>query len=461
MSDNQGTYVGQIFGGRYHLIEKLGEGGMGEVYKATDTNLNINVAVKTLRLELAANPTFKARFQKEAAAAAKVRHQNNVLIYLYGLQQEHLPPFIAMECLHGETLRDVIEREGVFEVNRAVRLICEICAGVGKAHREGILHRDLKPENVMIISSNDDDEEEEKIKVVDFGLARLPDSKFTNTGQFIGGTVSHMPPEQWRGLKLDARADVYSLGVILYEMLAGSLPFQSETFEGWMRCHLDETAPPLPPDLPREISDVVMKSLDKDREVRPESANALKTELKSALKAANLRITVPSPPPVPVPFPAPAPPFKPSKPKKWLVVTAGILVLVLGAFLIAALIIYVNFPRWQPPVNTANENSNTSPANVINNAANNAANVNLAAATPVNSPANAVVAPSTNKGTGNSTNPDAGGGLGSSNPNANLNVNQNPGNSGNPYTRRTPVNINVSKPPFNSNKGNTKPVINP
>ncbi len=277
----------------YRLIKKIGQGGMGVVYEATDTRLNRNVAIKILPPELTQNPERSARFQQEAQLAAAFNHPNIATVHDVG--EDRGVSFIVMEVVRGDSLRELV-RQGPLEVERAVEIACGVAAGLARAHREGVLHRDLKPDNVMLT-------DEGQPKILDFGLgkliqeARLPDAPavsyaptatidaadhqgspyVTRDGQVIG-TLSYMSPEQLQGGAVDARTDVFSFGVMLYEMLAGGRPFGgNSTLETMTAILRDEPAPleSSRPGLPGELRTIVDRCLAKDPAERYASGQEL------------------------------------------------------------------------------------------------------------------------------------------------------------------------------------------
>ena len=197
----------------YHIIEKLGEGGMGIVYKAQDTKLNRSVALKFLPEHLSASEQEKARFLQEARAAASLNHPN--ICTIYGIDENSGQIFIAMELIEGQTLR---EKTQTFSVKQSVEIGIQIADGLAAAHEKGIVHRDIKPENIMIRKDG-------IVQIMDFGLAKLRGSTRLTTSRSLLGTIAYMSPEQVQGLETDHRTDVFSLGIILYELLAGQSPF--------------------------------------------------------------------------------------------------------------------------------------------------------------------------------------------------------------------------------------------
>ena len=282
--------IGLILDSKYQLLEHLGEGGMGSVYRARRLHIGDDVAVKLLSRDLTRDQNAIERFRREARAAAMIRHPNIVSIHDFNdADDKNHEAYIVMELVRGESLRKVIQREGRLSVERAVSLMRDVCAGVGVAHRQGLLHRDLKPDNI-IVSPGSQVGERESAKVVDFGLAKVRDaanvSALTQTGTLLG-TLYYMSPEQCRSEQLDARADVYSLGAIVYEMLSGRPPFVADNPVGLIAKHLGE----LPADFPQylairpAVADVCFRALAKNREQRQADAITFADELQAALAA--------------------------------------------------------------------------------------------------------------------------------------------------------------------------------
>src|SRR6185503_8804020 len=229
---NPDPLIGHVIDGKYQLKAKLGEGGMSVVYQARRVHIGDDVAVKILTGKFVKDDAALARFRREARAAAMLRHPNVITIHDFGeTGDEHAPAFIVMEFVKGTPLRELLSSEDHFSVERGLRLMRGICAGVGAAHRQGVVHRDLKPENILVVAP-EDDFELESVRVVDFGLAKLlADAEATSSGAVVG-TPFYMSPEQCLGEALDARSDVYSLGAMFYEMLSGRQPFGGETVSG-------------------------------------------------------------------------------------------------------------------------------------------------------------------------------------------------------------------------------------
>jgi serine/threonine-protein kinase len=278
---NTDPLIGHKIDGKYALEAKLGEGGMSVVYRARRVHIGDDVAVKILTGKFVTDDAALARFRREARAAAMLRHPNVITIHDFGETDDvHAPAYIVMEFVKGTPLRELLRSEHHFSVERSVRLMRGICAGVGSAHRQGVIHRDVKPENILVVAP-DDDFEVESVRVVDFGLAKLlADAGAASSGAVVG-TPFYMSPEQCLGEPLDARSDVYSLGTMFYEMLSGKRPFEAETVSGVINRHLQEPPPPLAESLgiPRRVSIGIMHALAKDPDDRPQSATELARQM--------------------------------------------------------------------------------------------------------------------------------------------------------------------------------------
>ncbi len=287
-TDTIDPLVGHTLEGKYLILSRLGAGGMGSVYRARRVHIGDEVAVKVLLQEFVKNTSALERFRREARAAAMLQHPNIVTIHDYGESTEAAAPaFIVMELVRGTLLRDIIENEKRITPQRAVALMKSICAGVGAAHRSQIVHRDIKPDNIIALPP-EPDTEGERVKVLDFGIAKLRDmvgtAALTQTGTVIG-TPYYMSPEQCKAEHLDARSDVYSLGAMMYEMLAGGPPFTAATATGIVAKHLTQPPPPLPPELrvPADLEAVIMRALSKEQTGRQSDATEFSRELQSAL----------------------------------------------------------------------------------------------------------------------------------------------------------------------------------
>ncbi len=310
--------IGLVLDSKYKLIESLGQGGMGSVFRAQRLHIGDEVAVKLLHHDLVREKQALERFRREARTAALIRHPNVVSIHDFndGTGQTS-EAYIVMELVRGVSLGNLLRREGRMSPERAVRLMQDICAGVGVAHRQGLLHRDLKPDNVIVVPPSHEGDEE-TAKVVDFGLAKVRDvtaqTALTQTGAVIG-TLYYMAPEQCNGDELDARADVYSLGAMLYEMLTGGPPFRSNNFAGLISKHLHEPPPHFPASLgvSSTIESVCLRALAKNRDHRQPDAIAFGRELQKAFTA-------------PVSYWPTASVTTPRSPLRWIIAAAGVFI---------------------------------------------------------------------------------------------------------------------------------------
>jgi serine/threonine protein kinase/Flp pilus assembly protein TadD len=266
--------TGFTFAGRYQVVEELGKGGMGSVYKVLDKEINAKVALKLIKPEIAADQKTIDRFRNELKLARMIGHKN--VCRMFDLGREEDKYFITMEYVPGEDLKSFIHRVGRLPVNKAVAIARQLSEGLAEAHRHGIVHRDLKPQNIIIDTDGNP-------RIMDFGIAREVDAKgLTGEGVLIG-TPEYMSPEQAETKAVDGRSDIYSLGVILYEMLTGTVLFSGETPLGIAMKHKTET-PPDPsesnPLIPQDLSRLVLKCLEKDREARYQKAEDLGADLK-------------------------------------------------------------------------------------------------------------------------------------------------------------------------------------
>ena len=276
---------------RYRIIRELGAGGMGSVFLAEQIAVgNRLVALKVLLRKLLDDPEFLMRFGNEAASTGRIRHPNVVTIYESG-QADDGTPYIGMEYLEGETLRQALQSRGAMPVWECAEILQQVARGLHAAHKLGIIHRDLKPDNIFLTRG---DEGELIVKVVDFGIAKLLDSSTVTMTGVLLGTPAYMSSEQASGMsseELDARSDVYSLGIVLYEMLTGRVPFYSDTPLGYIRKHMLEEPPAfrfVNPGLsvPPEVEEVVMKAILKDRDLRYQTAVEFAADFVKAVQAA-------------------------------------------------------------------------------------------------------------------------------------------------------------------------------
>jgi beta-lactam-binding protein with PASTA domain/predicted Ser/Thr protein kinase len=281
----------QVLGERYEIGGVLGRGGMAEVHRGRDLRLGREVAVKVLRSDLARDPSFQVRFRREAQASASLNHPAIVAVYDTGEDRTSIgaTPYIVMEYVEGETLRDVLRREGRLAPERAMSLCADICGALDFSHRNGIVHRDVKPGNVMITPQG-------AVKVMDFGIARaVSDSAATMTSTAaVIGTAQYLSPEQARGDSVDARSDVYSLGCMLYELVTGAPPFTGDSPVAVAYQHVRED-PKLPssinPAIPAELDAILLKAMSKNPANRYQSAADMRNDLLRALAGQRVEAT--------------------------------------------------------------------------------------------------------------------------------------------------------------------------
>jgi eukaryotic-like serine/threonine-protein kinase len=277
----------ELLGGQFLIKQKIGSGGMGAVYKAVQPEMNRMVAVKILHPKLANRKDLVSRFRREARAMSHLTHPNTVKVMMYG-ELEDGSLYIVMEHLEGRNLNQVVRKEGPLPIERAIPVLIQVCGALQEAHLQGIVHRDLKPENIFLSTNGG---LKDYPKVLDFGLAKVterelrPGSVMLTQEGMVFGTPEFMSPEQAQGKVLDARADIYSLAVILYEVLTGKLPFEARTPMEYIQLHV--TKPPISLDervqgktFPQGLSGVILKALEKKPENRYQSA----VEFAEALK---------------------------------------------------------------------------------------------------------------------------------------------------------------------------------
>ena len=266
--------IGKVLGSRYKIEEKIGAGGMAVVYRGVDTLLGRSVTIKILRENLAGDPDVVRSFRREAHAAASLSHPNIVNVYDVGREGELY--YIIMEYIEGRSLKQVIQDEGTISPGRAVFIALQICEALQHAHRHNIIHRDIKPHNILITP-------EGRAKVTDFGIARAITSATVTYTQSIVGSVYYFSPEQANGGLALEISDIYSLGIVLYEMLTGAVPFSGDTPVSIALKHVRDEIPypsEINPDIPQELEDIVMKAVEKAPDDRYASAEELAGDLK-------------------------------------------------------------------------------------------------------------------------------------------------------------------------------------
>jgi serine/threonine-protein kinase len=269
---NEGT----LLNNRYQLLEQLGSGGMAEVFRARDLMLDRNVAIKILRRDFSGNENFQNNFKQEARAAANLSHPNIVTVHDFGFADEML--YIVMEYIPGKDLKQLIRERGRFPVEDAIPLIFQACAGIGYAHRAGLVHCDVKPHNMLVSSDG-------RLKVTDFGIARalstiMPGEK----SDVVWGSPLYFAPEQAKGDAPSPASDVYSLGVVLYELLSGTPPFTAGSADELARLHISGRPIPIReylPDIPTALEEIIMKVLSKEPAARYRTADQLGRVLKT------------------------------------------------------------------------------------------------------------------------------------------------------------------------------------
>jgi serine/threonine protein kinase len=306
----QDPFIGrEILGGQFRILQKIGTGGMGSVYKAEQPAMNRMVAIKILHPKLAGRKDLTSRFRREARAMSQLTHPNTVKVFMYGELEEDGSLYIVMEFLEGKNLNQSVRKEGPMGIERAIPVLVQVCGALNEAHEMGIVHRDLKPENIFLCSQGG---MKDYPKVLDFGLAKVterqmrPGSIILTQEGMVFGTPEFMSPEQAQGKTLDARSDIYSLAVILYEVLTGKLPFSAKTPMEYIQKHVME--PPIllnervpGKTFPAGLQDVIARALAKKPEDRFQSANEFATALAVFGEPGSERALTalsPSPPPM-------------------------------------------------------------------------------------------------------------------------------------------------------------------
>ena len=316
--------MSEILNDRYRLDKPLGEGGMAIVYQASDLMLERTIAVKILRKDFSASLAFQERFKEEARAAANLTHPNIVTVHDFGFDKDQL--FIVMEYVPGTDLKQIIGESGFLSVEHASHLFVQACAGIGYAHRAGLVHCDIKPHNMLITPDH-------RLKVTDFGIARaLASVKHDEQSQAIWGSPAYFSPEQAAGRAPSPASDVYSLGVVFYEMLTGQLPFTNPSPQELALLHRYES-PPLPteinPDISPELEEIILKVLSKEPNSRYRTADQLGRIVISFTETEEMF----SPTEIPAPIPDQGPLKtildleKKGAEKQWLTILLGLLAL--------------------------------------------------------------------------------------------------------------------------------------
>jgi len=294
-----------LLNGRYRLVAQQGSGGMAVIYKAVDQFLGRTVAVKVLRPSLTADPTFIARFRNEARSVANLSHPNIVTVHDVGSDQQM--QYIVMEYVEGQDLKKIIRRDGLLAIDLAIDLAIQICAGIGFAHRAGIVHADVKPQNILVT-------EDYRVKVTDFGIAQaLADTQPTQRADVVWGSPQYFAPEQARGEKPTPASDVYAIGIILFEMLTGRLPYSGASQQELAIAHLRDRVPLVTefnPSVPENLAKIVYKVMSKEPTLRYRMADQLGHILRTyrdrshaPTSTSNMPIDVPEsiPPSIPLP----------------------------------------------------------------------------------------------------------------------------------------------------------------
>ncbi|MBZ9686748.1 Stk1 family PASTA domain-containing Ser/Thr kinase [Clostridium estertheticum] len=278
--------IGTLLLNRYELLEKIGEGGMGTVYKAKCHLLNRFVTVKILKAELSNDEDFVARFKREATSVARLSHPNIVNVHDVGAEKQI--NFIVMEYIDGKTLKQIIKENGRLDSQKTLDIVFQVAKALECAHKNNIIHRDIKPDNIMIMEDN-------MVKVMDFGIAKVADSRTVTNSQNVMGTVRYFSPEQAKGNFVDCRTDIYSLGIVMYEMVTGQVPYNAESSISIAMMHIQ--GPVIPPkeiftDIPENINQIILKSMQKEPIKRYQTAREMADILKTIKEYPNFKINI-------------------------------------------------------------------------------------------------------------------------------------------------------------------------
>jgi eukaryotic-like serine/threonine-protein kinase len=267
----QDPFVGRVIDGRYEIQARIGEGGMGVVYKARQISIDRIIALKMLNQQMQGDQTWVQRFYNEAKACSRLQHPNTIRMFDFGQTQDGRL-FMTMEFLDGVSLRDALQR-GPIAPQRVIKILIQCCASLAEAHSIGIIHRDIKPDNVFLLNMAGSPD---FVKLLDFSVAKLleGDRMKTQAG-VVFGTPQYMSPEQGRGLPLDARSDLYALGILAFEMLTGNVPFNDDNAMTVIQMHLHGPVPPMPDSIPYSVQQVVRRAMEKDPARRYQSAGEM------------------------------------------------------------------------------------------------------------------------------------------------------------------------------------------
>ncbi|MBK7072296.1 MAG: serine/threonine protein kinase [Myxococcales bacterium] len=264
--------VGKVFDGRYEILARIGEGGMGVVYKARQVSIDRVIAIKVLNPQMASDQQWVQRFSNEAKACSRLQHPNTIRMFDFG-QTSDGRFFMTMEFLEGNVLRAAINNQPMAP-NRVMKVLIQCCASLAEAHAIGIIHRDIKPDNVFLLNMAGSPD---FVKLLDFSVAKLlqEGGQMKTQAGVVFGTPQYMSPEQGRGLPLDARSDLYALGILGYEMLTGRVPFNDDNPMTVLQMHLRSEVPPMPPSVPANVQNVIKRALDKEPGRRYQSAGEM------------------------------------------------------------------------------------------------------------------------------------------------------------------------------------------
>ncbi len=304
----ENNLIGKELLGQFRIVERIGRGGMGEVFKAEQPAMDRLVAIKILHSKLAARPDLISRFRREARAMSRLSHPNTARVFLYGHLEDTHQLYIVMEYLDGTDLARLVRRDGPMEVHRAINVMIQMLGALEEAHSVGIVHRDLKPENILLTTQGGITDFP---KVLDFGLAKMkevklrPGSMVLTQEGMVFGTPEFMSPEQARGEILDSRSDIYSLSLIFYELVTGHLPFPDCKPMEYIAHHIYTEPTPITQKvqelgLPKELDPIIGRALEKDKEKRYESAREFAETLKSlqpSMSSTVARRALPNMPP--------------------------------------------------------------------------------------------------------------------------------------------------------------------